>query len=273
MRIGEWLRRSRVEASEAWRMLWESLRTAAPGVAAGGGFGMRMVEEDAVPEALARLLEDAGPLRRASPEVSLGSFAWGYLRNVARELSRKRQARPRLEGVPDRYPGWAVDRGPALSRTSPDLSILTEKQREAVLLLREGNRVSEVARALGISRGAARDRLARAHRRLRKAREGSVPWSPWEAGRAERSRRRPWVKACLDHLWESLCAQTRNVIFLYAQAVPEREIARWVGLSEEAVKGRLKRARTRLRRRGLLPESRAEPNGLKGRGAARGSSC
>lgn len=96
MRIGNWLFLLEKDRDSAWETLWTSLSAVPRGVALRHRLPSRLVEEEAVPEAVIRLMRDTSPLRTVRSTTELSSFLWGYLRNVTREIlrneHRKREA-------------------------------------------------------------------------------------------------------------------------------------------------------------------------------------
>lgn len=120
--------------------------------------GRRAVADDAVAEAFARALEQAGQIRDPVPWLYRTAF------RLATEDLRRERREPEPEPEPEHTPCSAAGLGalvPALRQLSP-------AQRAAVVLHYEADlSVQEVARRMGTSVGAVKVHLFRGRRRLR----------------------------------------------------------------------------------------------------------
>jgi RNA polymerase sigma-70 factor (ECF subfamily) len=118
--------------------------------------GRRTVADDAVAEAFARALEQAGQIRDPVPWLYRTAF-----RLAAEDLRRERRE-PVLE------PGQAAASAAGLGALVPALRQLSPAQRAAVVLHYEADlSVAEVARRMGTSVGAVKVHLFRGRHRLR----------------------------------------------------------------------------------------------------------
>jgi RNA polymerase sigma-70 factor, ECF subfamily len=118
--------------------------------------GRRAVADDAVAEAFARALAQAGQIRDPVPWLYRTAF-----RLAAEDLRRERRE-------PAREPDRAADSPAGLGALVPALRQLSPAQRAAVVLHYEADLpVQEVARRMGTSVGAVKVHLFRGRRRLR----------------------------------------------------------------------------------------------------------
>jgi RNA polymerase sigma-70 factor (ECF subfamily) len=118
--------------------------------------GRRAVADDAVAEAFARALEQAGQIRDPVPWLYRTAF-----RLAADDLRRERR---KPEPEPDQTAASAA----GLAALVPALRQLSRAQRAAVVLHYEADLpVQEVARRMGTSVGAVKVHLFRGRRRLR----------------------------------------------------------------------------------------------------------
>ncbi len=232
--IGEWLARRESDHEEAWKNLTVLLWELGPGVASRTGAPLRLVREDATQEALAGLLADDAPLRRADQNVRLRSFLWGYLKNVTNRL---------LAAVPRRaaLPAGTATRIAAPGNGVLPLNVLTTPQRDAVIGLREGKNLAELARCLGISRTAVRERLARAWSRIQSYRREAES----VVERERRLRRADWVLTALRASLERGNLENVDILLFFGTGASHREIGSRRGFTREAVRCRLRRMRVR----------------------------
>ena len=118
--------------------------------------GRRAVADDAVAEAFARALAQAGQIRDPVPWLYRTAF-----RLATEDLRRERRE-------PAREPDQASDSAAGLGALVPALRQLSPAQRAAVVLHYEADLpVQEVARRMGTSVGAVKVHLFRGRRRLR----------------------------------------------------------------------------------------------------------
>jgi len=230
--IGEWLGRRESGAERAWESLLLLFREVGPGVASRTGAPQAFVREDATQEALANLLEDDRPLRRADPSACLKSFLWGYLENVTNRL---REGMLRVRTCADNSPACVT----ATEGSILPLGLLTPAQRSAVIGLREGKNLAQISRSLGISRTAARERLERA-------------WAKIESHRGKAAakrypRRRKWVLPAVRACLERGDLENADLLVLFATGASYREIGARRGFTREAVRCRVRRMRRRLK--------------------------
>jgi DNA-directed RNA polymerase specialized sigma24 family protein len=229
MTVGEWLALLAASPSSAWEELYTTLGKVAAG-ARGRTDGRRSLSEEdleAQQECVALLIADVSPLRRAKPGASLDAFLWGYLRNVLRRL-RNRESSPRMYALRPELPSDP-------RRGGSTLADLTDKQAEAVRLLRQGMGIAQIARELGISWTSARDRLMRAHRRINLRNHENE----------QLSQLRDWVVPAFRDRLRAGDRVGADIIFYHVQELSHAAIGERVGLSRDAVRKRLQRVRRR----------------------------
>lgn len=128
--------------------------------------GDRDRAEDLAQEAFARAV--AAPPRNPRP------WLFAVALNLVREDGRRsvRQGRrlqllkAELDDSPAPAPDETLERADQTARVRAALALLTERDREALLLKAEGFNYDEIAETLGLARGAVGTTLARARRRL-----------------------------------------------------------------------------------------------------------
>ena len=127
--------------------------------------GDRERAEEIAQETFARAV--AAPPR--NPRPWLFAVALNLIREEARTASRqaRRLVLYRAE-QPDRAaaPDELLERAEGIARVRQALDLLSERDREALLLKAEGFNYDEIAATLGLARGAVGTTLARARRRL-----------------------------------------------------------------------------------------------------------
>ena len=123
--------------------------------------------EDLAQEAFFRLLD------RGAEGTEAGLRAWLFrvATNLARDRSRTRETRRRiLSGVPPREnipgPEKEVDRAEDIQRVRKALGILTQRDRDMLLLRQEGFSYREIAEVAGVSHRSVGTILARALQRF-----------------------------------------------------------------------------------------------------------
>jgi len=193
---------------------------------------------DAASEVLVRSMRDGcAALRRARSESPLRAWLANTLRYVKLEEARRRSRDGRVElssGLrclranpqPTSIPGWG----------DLDLSKLTVAQRTAWELRMAGATQLEIARELGISRVAVRERLARAVQRLSDRVEGAVQDRTWVAEMLQRN----GVPRTIISPQE-----THELLRAYAAGRPIDEIACELDVSVGALRKRIQRLRAR----------------------------
>ena len=195
--------------------------------------------EDSASESLVRIFDDGqSALRRADPSCPLQPWLRGVITNVLREVRRSQRERTDPAVVDN---AATTDVGRAESRTKwgrVDLRVLTPKQRNAVRLRLRGISWSRMARILGISRRAARDRVDSAVRRLKRLRRED-----------DRSWAQSLVRSQEPQPTRMPQELARQMLRMYANGVSHREIAHVLGVSSEAVRHRIRRLRRRAMRR------------------------
>ena len=123
--------------------------------------------EDLAQEAFFRLLD-----REAEgTDAGLRSWLFRVATNLARDRSRTRETRRRiLSGVPPPEnvpsPGKELDRAEDARRVRAALEVLSERDREMLLLRQEGFSYREIAEAAGVSHRSVGTILARALKRF-----------------------------------------------------------------------------------------------------------
>ena len=189
--------------------------------------------EDSASESLVRIFDDGqSALRRADPDCPLRAWLRGVITNVLRETRRSQRERthPAVVGAAATTDAPRVKSRP--KGGGVDLRSLTPKQRRAFELRARARSWTSIARTLGISRRAARDRVASAVRRLRKScRENGEHWAHTCLRSSSPLRIRMPQEAA------------RFMLRMHAEGASYREIARHVGVSSEAVRHRIRRIR------------------------------
>lgn len=179
--------------------------------------------------------EEFAVLSGVDGKRSLRVWASGVARNLARKRIRDLARARRIE--PTTSAGAPLER-PTAGWGSLELSCLTDKQREALLLILRGRSEREAARALGVARATIQDRVQRAVRRLRRA-YGTLPPLP-EATRS-------WAEDLLERRPAWLTARHALCLRLYASGESRRPIADRMGATEEAVRSLVRRLKKRAR--------------------------
>jgi DNA-directed RNA polymerase specialized sigma24 family protein len=229
MTIGDWLAKLESDPERAWETLYGALMQAAPGVAYETGVPPALVTEDVRQECVATLMSDPSPLKRARNDSELTCFAWGCLRNFA---LRHRGRSETLPLSPRQSLQVLQEAGCQPHELGPDWP-LTQKQAEAVRLLREGMTIAQIARHLGIDWSSVRDRLYRAHRKLR------FPTS----GVEQTARRLGWVLPVFRKKLRNGDELSANILLYHVQGVSHAGIAARLKLTRDAVRQRLRRMR------------------------------
>jgi RNA polymerase sigma-70 factor (ECF subfamily) len=127
--------------------------------------GDRDQAEDLAQETFARAV--AAPPR--NPRPWLFAVALNLVREDGRRSVRQGRRLELLRGEVDSsapQPDEVVERGEQTARVRAALSLIGERDREALLLKAEGFNYDEIAETLGLAKGAVGTTLARARRRL-----------------------------------------------------------------------------------------------------------
>lgn len=127
------------------------------------------VADDLVQEGFARLLEQDLPLDEAKP--------WLYVvvANLFRDRVRNRERRGRLlaaQGLPTEVaesPEVSVERGEQIARVRRALDLLSERDRQMLLMREEGFKYKEIAEALEVKASSVGALVARALKRFARA--------------------------------------------------------------------------------------------------------
>jgi len=205
LRISDLLALQEREHRDAWIWAWRQLEKTA---------------DDTKSEVLLRAFrDDAAALRRADPDAPAAAWLRKTARNVELEQAR---ARPKVvTHVRDGHRSVGI--------VDVDTSPMTDKQATAVELLARGKNVTEIARDLGLSRKAVRERLERGLRR---------------------TRHKPGKKKREQRTVDGRCRtkKERDAFTLYRRGFTYQEIGDRLGISRDAARGRIRRVRARARK-------------------------
>jgi len=205
LRISDLLALQEREHRDAWIWAWRQLEKTA---------------DDTKSEVLLRAFrDDAAALRRADPDAPAAAWLRRTARNVELEQAR---ARPKVVT-------HVRDDRRSVGIADVDTSPMTDKQATAVELLARGRNVTEIARDLGLSRKAVRERLERGLRRTRRQRAGRM------------RKRRSVDGRCRTK-------KERVAVALYRRGFSYREIGDRLKITREAARARIRRVRAWARK-------------------------
>jgi DNA-directed RNA polymerase specialized sigma24 family protein len=250
MRVKEWLQYLEADPGTAWVALKLELEAAARAMGSKKGLAGD-AWEDLAAGALAHLFEEhAATMRSVRGNPELFSWAWGVLENlrkearrrsaderaafeergrvVARELRRAVREGRRGEGAP-------TEGARAANARERDLGILTPKQRKAWKLYRDLGEVQKLADRLKIHWTSAKERLARAARRLLEGALRSPPDRSWARRALAQGGWKPAQEALLEG---------------YVEGLSWADLGERLGRSGDAARKRIARLRDRALRAG-----------------------
>lgn len=240
---GDFLALAAREPETAREALYEHALRLAPASCRRAGL-RREISQDLATEVYVRAAaDDWASLRRVGHTIALGAWVWACLVNVAHEKQREeRKHRLPVAASSANVPAHpeqtdaASDARRLGDRMAPDLwGALTLRQAQAFRACAEGLGVPAIARLLGISRAAVRDRLRRGIVRARAALGGTATASVRILLAAEQPRSRRQLtrdEALVRRRWND--------------GAPLAAIAAEIGRTPQATRSLVRRLRTLL---------------------------
>jgi RNA polymerase sigma factor (sigma-70 family) len=226
----------------------------APRVAAKAGLPADVADDLAQDACHRALRSDWAALQAASPGVALDAWLAGCLRHAAHEAGRRdarssaamaaaevsavdADDRPTDDRLTDGADGLEDVRRLAERMTPVLWAALTPAQAAAVRLAADGCGTPGIARELGVSRAAVRDRLRRAVARLQRVLRGAPPIPP----------RRPVDVSALGWRGHPLTARQAQAVALWNDGATLAAIGRALACAPEVTRSLIRRLRERAR--------------------------